>query len=63
VGDILIGQVEDSQAAPNPENPDAAEFAREGGLKGDKARAESRSAGRRSQIAKEAAMKRWAKDR
>lgn len=42
--------------------PDAAALGRRGGQKGGKARAEKLSAGRRSEIAKNAAAKRWAKE-
>ncbi len=59
-------------ASPNPtgkgpdkkkdlpeKNPAAVELGRLGGLKGGKARAEALSPGRRKQIAKQAALKRW----
>jgi hypothetical protein len=49
---IATGETED--------NP-APEHARKGGLKGGKARAESLSPHRRSEIAKKAAEKRWRK--
>lgn len=42
-------------------NPAAVALGRKGGLKGGKARAESLSAKRRSQIAKQAAKSRWAR--
>jgi hypothetical protein len=62
VGDILTGQVEDvaPEPAPKPIDP-AHEFARKGGLKGGKARAESMTSERRAEIAKKAADKRWSK--
>ena len=63
VGDILTGQVEDR--APTPpidqnKNQAAVELGRMGGLKGGKARADSLSPARRSEIAKRAAKVRWA---
>jgi hypothetical protein len=42
-------------------NPAAVALGRLGGLKGGKARAESLSARKRKQIARKAALKRWAK--
>ena len=56
------------EPAPEPEPPvdplraAAAELGRRGGLKGGKARAASLTAKQRSEIAKQAAMKRWKKD-
>jgi hypothetical protein len=52
------------QAAPVPQpqpakNPAAVALGRLGGLKGGKARAESLSAKRRTQIAQKAAISRW----
>jgi hypothetical protein len=44
-------------------NKAAQELGRLGGLKGGKARAEKLSPERRKEIAREAARKRWAKDR
>lgn len=44
-----------------PELTDAQKFARSGGLKGGKARAESMTPERRAEIAKKAAAKRWGK--
>jgi hypothetical protein len=52
------------QAGPEPEDtrdPLAVELGRRGGLKGGRARAESLSAERRSEIARKAAAKRWGK--
>ncbi len=46
---------------PKEKNPAAVALGRLGGLKGGKARAESLSAEKRSEIAKKAAEKRWAK--
>lgn len=61
VGDILTGQVEDQSEENNPELSEAQKFARSGGLKGGRARAESLSSNRRSEIARIAAKKRWGK--
>jgi hypothetical protein len=60
IGDILTGQVEDKapESTPKPTDP-AHEFARRGGLKGGKARAEALSPERRRAIAKKAAQTRW----
>jgi hypothetical protein len=52
--------------APSDEsekNPAAVALGRLGGLKGGKARAESLSAKKRSEIAKKAALSRWARNR
>jgi hypothetical protein len=59
IGDLLTGQA--VEAAPKPSNP-AHEFARKGGLKGGKSRAEKLSPERRAEIAKTAAAKRWKKN-
>jgi hypothetical protein len=58
VVDIATGQVEDGD---KPQTA-AQEFARQGGLKGGKARADKLSPERRAEIAKAAAQKRWRKD-
>jgi hypothetical protein len=57
--DIASGEVEDRE--PAAETP-ATEFARQGGLKGGRARADKLSPERRAEIAKAAAQKRWRKD-
>jgi len=54
--DIASGEVEESHPA---DLSAAQQFAREGGLKGGKARAERLSPKRRSEIARLAAKKRW----
>jgi hypothetical protein len=57
-----IMQQSTGQAAPVPaKNPAAVALGRLGGLKGGKARAESLSAKKRSEIAKKAAKSRWSK--
>ena len=58
--DIATGQVEE-HITENTKNPHAVELGRLGGLKGGKARATVLTAERRSEIAKHAAEKRWAK--
>jgi len=55
VARIATGEVEDTKRDPGTEAN------RKGGLKGGKARAEALSKIRRSEIAKEAARKRWSK--
>jgi hypothetical protein len=57
--DIASGEVEDKKAAPDTA---ASEFARQGGLKGGRARADKLTPERRAEIAREAAKKRWRKD-
>ncbi|AWI88465.1 histone H1 [Methylobacterium sp. DM1] len=56
----------DEQSTRQPENAvpvsPATEFARSGGLKGGRARAESLSPEERSRIARQAAAARWRKD-
>jgi hypothetical protein len=56
VVDIATGSTKDSPQAPD--SP-AIQFARSGGLKGGKARAEALTPERRSAIARLAAKKRW----
>ncbi|MGA7675161.1 MAG: hypothetical protein WCA78_08960 [Rhizomicrobium sp.] len=56
VGDILTGQVEDSQASVLSDDSD---FTRKGGLKGGAARAAKLAPQRRTEIAKKAAKARW----
>jgi hypothetical protein len=58
--DISTGEREDD--VPQSKDSPASEFARQGGLKGGKARAESLSPERRREIARIAAERRWAKD-
>ena len=59
VGDILTGQVDDKQPEAKSDSPTAHEFARKGGLKGGKARAEVLSPKERQEIARNAAKARW----
>lgn len=57
-----IGKEADKPAEARPEkNPAAVALGRLGGLKGGKARAESLSAKKRTEIAKKAAKERWSK--
>ena len=51
---IATGQIEDTKADPGKE------YARKGGLKGGKARAAKLSAEERAEIARKAALMRWA---
>lgn len=55
--DVATGSGE-RDASPSPDTP-AQAFARKGGLKGGKARADALSPERRQEIAKLAAEKRW----
>jgi len=57
--DIATGEAEDTLKTPEGKNAAAVALGRLGGKKGGKARAESLSAKRRSEIAKEAANARW----
>jgi hypothetical protein len=60
--DLATGETTE-EVPESGKNPHAVELGRLGGLKGGKARALSLSAGKRSEIAKNAAKKRWtAKD-
>lgn len=54
--DLSVGEA--SEEAPSPDTP-ASEFARKGGLKGGKARANALTPARRRAIAREAAKRRW----
>lgn len=58
IGDIATGQVQDVQP-DDGKNPAAVALGKLGGAKGGKARAKSLSKEKRSQIAKNAALKRW----
>jgi hypothetical protein len=58
VVDLSVGEA--SEPEPVPDTP-AVEFARQGGLKGGKARAETLTAERRREIASLAAKRRWGK--
>lgn len=66
----LAKAIVDQSSSDEPEkdpyegkDPAAVELGRRGGLKGDKARAKSLTAEQRSEIARKAAEKRWAKSR
>ena len=58
VGDIATGQVTD-EVDTGRDDP-VVEFARKGGQKGGRARANKLSPEKRSEIARKAALKRWA---
>ena len=60
IGDILTGQIEDTPVSPEA-NAAAVEFARKGGLKGGKVRAERLTPEQRAAIARTAAEVRWKK--
>lgn len=55
----IVAKATGQTAKPKRKNPAAVALGRRGGLKGGKARADSLSAERRSEIAKKAAEKRW----
>ncbi len=59
--DLATGESEDTENAPVEKNAAAVALGRLGGLKGGKARAESLSPKKRSEIAKKAAAARWGK--
>jgi hypothetical protein len=59
--DRATGEDEDTENKLTEKNPAAVMLGRLGGLKGGKARADSLTAERRSEIAKKAAAKRWNK--
>lgn len=60
ITDIATGEVEDEKPDEG-KDPAAVDLGRRGGLKGGKARANSLSPQRRSEIAKKAASARWKK--
>ena len=57
--DIATGETEDTDKIQDGKNPAAVALGKLGGLKGGKARAESLTAKKRSEIAKKAAAARW----
>jgi len=59
--DIATGETPDPLLTPDGKNAAAVALGKLGGLKGGKARAESLSAKKRSEIAKKAAKARWGK--
>lgn len=61
--DLSTGVAEDDGLQTAGKDPAAVALGRKGGLKGGKARALKLSAERRREIAREAALKRWAKER
>lgn len=58
--DVATGEIEPPKTEDG-KDPAAVSLGRRGGLKGGKARAEKLSEGRRKEIAKLAAKRRWAK--
>lgn len=63
VTDEATGQAPPEPKPEREKDPAAVALGRKGGMKGGKARAEKLSAGRRSEIAKMAALSRWKKGR
>jgi hypothetical protein len=59
--DLATGEGEDTEFTADGKNAAAVALGRLGGLKGGKARAESLTAKKRSEIAKKAAAARWKK--
>ncbi len=57
----ILDQVTQSASAQPQKNPAAVALGRLGGVKGGKARAEKLSAHRKTEIARKAAIARWAK--
>jgi hypothetical protein len=64
IGEHLDGTPleETTEGEPKAKNPHAVALGRIGGQKGGRARAEKLSARKRSQIARKAALKRWANE-
>jgi hypothetical protein len=64
IGDIATGQVEDLASEPSNDgkNPAAVALGKLGASKGGDARAKRLTSERRSEIAKQAAAKRWKRD-
>jgi hypothetical protein len=59
--DISVGEAEDEPATKIEKNPHAVALGRLGGLRGGKARAQTLTAEKRSEIARVAARSRWRK--
>jgi hypothetical protein len=59
--DAAVGEPQKGDLLPDGRDPAAVALGRKGGLKGGKARAASLSAKKRSEIASNAAKKRWLK--
>jgi hypothetical protein len=57
--ELVLADMAQSLAASRGKNPAAVALGRRGGLKGGKARAQSLSKARRSEIARQAAEARW----
>lgn len=62
VVDLATGDHTDARLASNMKNAAAVLLGRQGGLKGGRARANSLTAERRSEIARKAATSRWKSD-
>ena len=61
--DISTGQAVEEKPDDSGKDPAAVALGRKGGLKGGKARAESLTPEKRSEIAKKAAAARWSKEK
>lgn len=61
IADIATGEIDDQITTEDGRDLAAVLMGRRGGLKGGKARAEKLSPERRSEIARQAAAKRWGK--
>lgn len=59
--DLAIGEIEETPTPADGNDPAPVALGRKGGLKGSTARADSMPPGRRAEIAKQAAAKRWRK--
>jgi hypothetical protein len=59
--DLATGEQSEFKPADEGKDPAAVALGRKGGLKGGKARAESMTAKRRSEVAKKGAKARWAR--
>lgn len=62
IADIATGEASDKLVTDDGRDLAAVVLGRRGGLKGGKARADSLSADRRSEIARNAALARWDRD-
>ena len=61
--DIAVGETEDKPSFNGEKNPHAVALGKLGGAKGGKARAEKLSPERRSEIARNAILARWKKNK
>ena len=61
--DLSVGEAEEEKPDDSGKDPAAVALGRKGGLKGGRARAESLTPEKRSEIAKKAAAARWSKEK